>query len=64
MNNLAVFNFNNNQVRVITKNNEPWFVVKDLCKVLGISKQRDAISRLDEDERGSVKLDTSGEHSI
>lgn len=60
MNSLSVFNFENNQVRVITKNNEPWFVVKDLCKVLGISKQRDAISRLDEDERGSVKLDTLG----
>jgi len=35
-------------------------MAKDVCLVLGISKYRDAVSRLDEDERGSVKLDTLG----
>lgn len=36
------------------------FVAKDVCDCLEITKHRDAISRLDSDERGSVKLDTPG----
>ena len=55
--------FKNNvfgQVRVIEQDGEPWFVAKDLCECLAISKHRDAISRLDIDERGSVKVDTLG----
>jgi len=38
----------------------PWFVAKDVCEVLDISKHRDAITRLDEDERGSLLVDTLG----
>jgi prophage antirepressor-like protein len=60
MSNLSVFEFESNQVRIITVEGEPWFVAKDLCDVLGISKHRDAISRLDDDERGSFKVDTLG----
>jgi prophage antirepressor-like protein len=39
---------------------EPWWVAKDVCDILEISKHRDAISRLDSDERGSVVVDTLG----
>lgn len=61
MNNLQIFNNEQfGQVRVAMKNNEPWFVAKDVCNILDISKYRDAVSRLDEDERGSVVLDTPG----
>lgn len=52
--------FNDQPVRILDNNGEPWFVARDVCKVLEISKYRDALSRLDEDERGSVKLDTLG----
>lgn len=41
-------------------NNEPWFVAKDVCDILEISKYRDAVSRLDDDEVGSVLVDTLG----
>ncbi len=61
MNELQVFNnamFGN--VRIILQDNEPWFVAKDVCECLAISKHRDAISRLDADERGSLKVDTLG----
>lgn len=47
-------------VRIILQDNEPWFVAKDICECLAISKHRDAISRLDTDERGSLKVDTLG----
>lgn len=47
-------------IRAVSKNGEPWFVAKDVCDALGISKYRDAVSRLDADERGSVLVDTLG----
>lgn len=47
-------------VRVSTQDGEPWFVAKDVCDALRISKYRDAVSRLDADERGSVLVDTLG----
>lgn len=55
--------FNNDrfgQVRIIPVDGELIFVAKDVCDCLEITKHRDAISRLDPDERGSVKLDTLG----
>ena len=60
MNELQVFNYNGNEVRTIQKDGEPWWVLKDVCGILGISKYRDTASRLDEDERGSVRVDTPG----
>lgn len=47
-------------MRTIVDEGVIWFVAKDICEILDISKDRDAISRLDEDERGSVLLDTPG----
>ena len=41
-------------------NDEPVFVAKDVCKILGISKYRDALNRLDQDERCTVRVDTLG----
>lgn len=60
MNELQTFTYNSAQVRTIEKNGEPWFVAKDVCEILSISKYRDAVARLDEDERGSVRVDTLG----
>lgn len=54
MTSLAAFNFNNNQVRILMIDGEPWFVVKDLCKTLDISNPSQALSRLDEDEKRSL----------
>ena len=55
---MQVFNFNRKTgtpVRVQVINDEPWFVAKDVCHILGISNHIDAVSRLDEDEKaGSV----------
>lgn len=57
MNNLQVFNnamFGN--VRIILQDNEPWFVAKDVCDCLEINNSRQALSRLDDDEKNSVIL--------
>ena len=60
MKDLQIFSYNEKQVRTVQINGEPWFVLKDVCDVLGISKYRDVVERLDEDERALVKVDTLG----
>lgn len=42
------------------QNGEPWWVAKDVCEVLAISNSRDALNRLDDDEKGVVITDTLG----
>lgn len=60
MRELSIFDYKGKQVRTIQKDGETWWVLKDVCGILGISKYRDTASRLDEDERGSVRVDTPG----
>lgn len=61
MNDLQIFQSEQfGQVRTVLIENEPWFVAKDVCGALEISKHRDALARLDDDERGSVEVDTLG----
>ena len=57
---VEVFNFNQNRtpIRVQVINNEPWFVSKDVCDILEISNNRDAVSRLDDDEKATSVLPT------
>lgn len=57
---LSTFNFESNSIRTLAINNEPWFVAKDLCNAINISNYRDAIERLDEDEKGVALTDTLG----
>lgn len=59
-NEIQIFNYNDREVRTVQKDGEPWFVLKDVCAVLGISKYRDAAERLDPDEREPVRVDTLG----
>lgn len=60
MNQLKQFEFAHKNVRVIQKDNEPWFVAKDVCDVLEIKNSRDAVARLDEDEKDVALTDTLG----
>jgi len=41
---------------VAGEDGEPWFVANDVCKVLGISNSRDALNRLDDDEKADVGI--------
>ena len=56
MTKLKIFNFENHEVRTQVIDDEPWFVAKDVCDVLEISNNRDAVSRLDDDEKATVGL--------
>lgn len=61
MNELTVFqNEQFGQVRTIVKDGEPWFVSADVCRALEVKNARDAVARLDDDEKGVVLTDTLG----
>lgn len=59
--NLQLFAFEGSQVRALEIENEPWFVGKDVAKILGYSNSRDALKRyVDDEDKGVAKLDTLG----
>lgn len=61
MNTLQVFeNQDFGQVRTTIIDGEPWFVAADVCKALEIANNRDALTRLDDDEKGVALTDTLG----
>lgn len=55
------FNASNQQIRIILLENQPYFMVKDVCDVLGHSNPSVAIQMLDEDERAKKSLGRQGE---
>jgi len=57
---LQIFHYEGNRVRTVQRDGEPWWVLKDVCAVLGIEKYRDCAARLDDDERAPVVVDTPG----
>lgn len=57
---IFTFNPRNQPIRISVLNGLPWFVGKDVCDALGISKYRDALGLLDDDERASILVDTLG----
>lgn len=61
MNELQIFeNTEFGQIRTVTKDNEPWFVASDICKVLELSNPTMAMERLDDDEKSKLNLGLSG----
>lgn len=61
MNTPQIFNFEQNEVRTILVNNEPFFVGKDVAEVLGYSNTQKAIlNHVDEEDKGVTKWDTLG----
>lgn len=54
------FNESNRPVRVEVINNEPYFAAKDVSRCLGLENSSQAISKLDDDEKGVITNDTLG----
>lgn len=52
--NLTTFDFQDAPVRVMMRDEQPWFVAADVCRVLEIANSRDAVSGLDDDEKTTV----------
>ena len=47
-------------IRMQMIKDEPWFAAKDVCELLGLDNSRQAVSRLDDDEKGVINSDTLG----
>jgi len=59
MNQLAkVFDYQDKQVRTVIKDNEPWFVAKDVCEILEIGNVTDVVSRLSEKMKATSIVST------
>ena len=60
-NNMQIFqNEKFGKIRTLNLDGEPWFVAADVCKALLIVNSRDALTRIDDDEKGVVSTDTLG----
>ncbi len=58
---IALYEFENDEIRVVlAEDGQPLFAANDLCKIIGIKNPRQAVSRLDADERGVISTDTPG----
>ena len=55
---VITFNFSesNHPIRNVLRENNPWFVAKDVCSVLGIKDHKLATATLETDERGLFKI--------
>ncbi|MDR3525821.1 MAG: BRO family protein [Rhizomicrobium sp.] len=60
MTDIVPFDFEGSAVRVIEIDGNPWFVAADVCAVLDHGNPRQVVSRLDEDEKGVLNVDTLG----
>lgn len=60
MNGLQIFTYNGNEVRTVQKDGEPWWVLKDVCEILGLGSPHKVFERLDEDEKGRNLIPTLG----
>ena len=56
MKNVTTFNYNNSEIRTIQKDGETWWVLKDVCEVLGISNSRNVTQRLEKDDVHSMDI--------
>lgn len=62
MNNIQIFKYENNDVRTVEMNGEPWFVLKDVCEVLGLTDTGRTAERLDADELTRTTLVSGGQN--
>lgn len=61
MNNIQIFKYEDNDVRTVDLNGEPWFVGKDVAAVLEYSNPRKALAdHVDQEDKGVTKCDTLG----
>ena len=59
MNDIQIFQYQDQPVRTVQRDGEPWFVLKDVCAVLGLESAHKVADRLDGDERNQIPLTDS-----
>lgn len=56
---LKTFAYTDYSVRVVEIDDQPWFVLKDVCEILGIQQTTRVAERLDEDEVSQIHITDS-----
>lgn len=54
------FDFEEHAIRIVMRGENPWFVAADVCRALDLGNAGQAVSRLDDDEKGVTSNDTLG----
>lgn len=63
---MHLFQFNNVAtgttigLSAIERDRQPWFVAGDICKALGLKNSRQALAKLEADQKGVTTMDTPG----
>lgn len=56
MNEMQIFNYGEVSVRTVLRDDVPWWVLKDVCRVLDLTTPARVVERLDEDEVSQTHL--------
>lgn len=57
---IQVFDFQDNVVRIVERNGEPWFVAKDVCDYFGDTNRSRTMQGLSDDQKGYTQTTTPG----
>jgi len=60
MNKMQIFRYEDNQIRIILKDGEPWWVLADVCQALKLEREDRTTRGLDRDERNTYWVRLSG----
>jgi prophage antirepressor-like protein len=61
---IALFTFRGEEVRIMDEAGEPWWVAKDVCDILSIQNVTQAVQVLDDDERSMLNIGRQGKVNI
>jgi len=61
-NEVQIFEFNNSDIQIVLIENEPWFVAKDICDVLGLTNPSESLKALDYDEKLTSEILRAGQN--
>ena len=60
MNKMQIFRYEDNQIRIILKDGEPWWVLADVCQALELKREDRTTRGLARDERDTYWVRLSG----
>ena len=64
MNDLQIFIYGGEQLRTIQREDGLWWVLRDVCRVLGMSNPAMVASRLEDDEKADVSLTYTSSNGV
>ena len=64
MNDLQIFVYSGEQLRTVQRDDGLWWVLRDVCQVLGLTTPARVAERLDEDEKAEVSLTHTSSNGV